>query len=186
MNDDDRGHMEPIKPHRQSQAAFTLVELMVVVAIIGVLSAIAIPLFSSHQLRTKSSEGKVNLGAIRVAEEIYFSESGTYLAATAQPTSYKNTSPVEFQFEDTNYEILGWAPEGRVYFSYTIGITPLSNGFTAVAMADIDGDDKPQVLAYIKPDTSDVKANAGACFASGSDLEAEKIGHCYSSFSGNY
>ena len=39
---------------------------MIAVAIIGVLSSIAIPLFVSYQLRSKSAEAKTNLGAIRV------------------------------------------------------------------------------------------------------------------------
>ncbi len=61
------------------QQGFTLIELMIVVAIIGVLAAIAIPNFLKFQIRSKAGEGKVNLAAIRTAEEAYFSEIGTYL-----------------------------------------------------------------------------------------------------------
>jgi prepilin-type N-terminal cleavage/methylation domain-containing protein len=145
--------------HRQPlQAAFTLVELMVVVAIIGVLSAMAVPLLSSHQLRTKSSEGKTNLGAIRVAEQIYFSEYGRYLDADPEPADYHNTTPVDFALEDTNYALLGWAPEGRVYFSYSVGLTDDEAGYTATAFADIDGDQIPQVWGYVKPNESGVRS----------------------------
>jgi len=47
---------------------FTLVELMVVVAIIGILSAIAIPNFKSYQARAKTSEAKIQLASVYQAE----------------------------------------------------------------------------------------------------------------------
>ena len=67
----------------KSRKGFTLIELMIVVAIIGILAAIAIPNFIRFQLKAKTSEGKVNVAAIRTAEEAFFSEFGTYVAATA-------------------------------------------------------------------------------------------------------
>ena len=60
---------------KKSTKGFTLIELMIVVAIIGILAAIAIPNFLRFQLKSKSSEGKVNLAAIRTAEESYLAES---------------------------------------------------------------------------------------------------------------
>jgi prepilin-type N-terminal cleavage/methylation domain-containing protein len=58
----------------RKQAGFTLVELMIVVAIIGILSAIAIPKFA--ELIRKSQEGatKGNLGALRSAIKIYYGD----------------------------------------------------------------------------------------------------------------
>ena len=48
----------------REKAGFTIVELMIVVALIGVLSAIAIPNFMSYQARTRRSEAYVNLASI--------------------------------------------------------------------------------------------------------------------------
>ena len=59
---------------RRSQKGFTLIELMIVVAIIGILAAIAIPNFLRFQLRARSSEGKTSIAALRTAEESYQAE----------------------------------------------------------------------------------------------------------------
>ena len=59
---------------------FTLIELMIVVAIIGVLAAIAIPNFIKFQARSKQSEAKANLKAIFTAQKAYFAENDKYSA----------------------------------------------------------------------------------------------------------
>lgn len=57
---------------------FTLVELMIVVAIIGVLAAVAIPNFKTYQARTRMSEAKIQLSAAYIAEESFYGEYGQY------------------------------------------------------------------------------------------------------------
>jgi len=57
---------------------FSLIELMIVVAIIGVLSAIAIPQFKVYTCKAKTSEAQTALGSIRKMQEAYHSENGYY------------------------------------------------------------------------------------------------------------
>lgn len=60
------------------QDGFTLVELMVVVAIIGLLSAVAIPNFKKYQAKAKVSEAKLQLAAAYTAEQSFFSDFNMY------------------------------------------------------------------------------------------------------------
>lgn len=62
----------------KGQKGFTLIELMIVVAIIGILAAIAIPNFLRYQAKSRQSEAKTNLGGIFVAETSYFGEQSRY------------------------------------------------------------------------------------------------------------
>lgn len=62
----------------KSQEGFTLVELMIVVAIIGVLSAVAVPNFKKYQAKAKSSEAKVQLAAAYTAEQAFYGDFGIY------------------------------------------------------------------------------------------------------------
>jgi len=128
------------------KGGFTLIELMIVVAIIGILAAIAIPNFLRFQLKAKSSEGKTNLAAIRTAEQSYYSEFGRYVSADPSPTAYGGTSKTGFTAMGNNnggtgpgFTTLGWSPEGNVYFNYAVGTGTVGASFFATAMADIDG-----------------------------------------------
>ena len=67
----------------RKQEGFTLIELMIVVAIIGILAAIAIPNFLTYQLKSRTSEAKTNLAAIRTSEVAFQGERGCFLGAIA-------------------------------------------------------------------------------------------------------
>ncbi len=73
------------------QDGFTLVELMVVVAIIGLLSAVAIPNFQKYQARSKTSEAKLQLSAIYTAEASFFADYNIY----ATCLNYMGYNPAE-------------------------------------------------------------------------------------------
>jgi type IV pilus assembly protein PilA len=150
---------DPMKKLHTHKGGFTLIELMIVVAIIGILAAIAIPNFLRFQLKAKSSEGKTNLAAIRTAEQSFYSEFGNYLSATASPPAMPGSRKVTFVPAGADngtipatpgFTTLGWAPEGNVYFQYSVGSDATGTGFTAVANANIDATGNIQQWGYIK------------------------------------
>src|SRR6516162_3258833 len=63
---------------KKIQRGFTLIELMIVVAIIGILAAIAIPNFIRFQARSKQSEAKTNLKAAFTGQRSFFGERDAY------------------------------------------------------------------------------------------------------------
>lgn len=82
---------------KRTNSGFTLIELMIVVAIIGILAAIAIPNFIKFQARAKQTEVKANLKALYVAQQAFM-----------QATSRYSSSPVT----------IGFAPERSNRYAY--------------------------------------------------------------------
>jgi type IV pilus assembly protein PilA len=82
----------------KGQKGFTLIELMIVVAIIGILAAIAIPNFLTYQLKSRQSEAKTNLQAIKTSAVAFQSERGCYVGVTtegvASPVAAVKTTPI--------------------------------------------------------------------------------------------
>ena len=68
---------------KASAHGFTLMELMTVVIIVGILSAIAVPTFSNYIYKARASEATEFLGVIRLREESYRSEFGVYCPTIA-------------------------------------------------------------------------------------------------------
>jgi len=62
----------------KGKKGFTLIELMIVVAIVGILAAIAIPNFLKFQAKSKQSEAKASLGAIYTGQIAYFGETNSF------------------------------------------------------------------------------------------------------------
>jgi len=157
--------MRLLRKSTVGRKGFTLIELMIVVAIIGILAAIAIPNFLRFQLKSKTSESKVNLAAIRTAEESYLAEFGTYISAIPSPAA--NGMTIKQNFVDTglpgaNFATIGWLPEGQVFFNYAVAINVLA--YTADSSADIDGNGTPQIWGYVHADPSGaITAGALTC-----------------------
>jgi type IV pilus assembly protein PilA len=167
----------------KSSRGFTLIELMIVVAIIGILAAIAIPNFLRFQLKSKTSEGKVNLAAIRTAEESYLAEFGLYVAAVPAPAAVPGTTKSLWPIPAPGFDTIGWGPEGAVFFMYAI--TVAGQGYTASADADLDGNTNAQAWAYAKPNAgARVAANAASACGVATLAADNQVGPCDSLLAG--
>lgn len=93
----------------RQQTGFTLIELMIVVAVIGILAAIAVPNYSDYIKRGKAAEATSNLGTLRVKMEQYFQDNRTYVDGPCTPTS------------------------GAQYFTYSCSVTPSTTAYTLEA-----------------------------------------------------
>ncbi len=67
---------------KRTCSGFTLIELMIVVAIIGILAAIALPSYQNHVMRTRRAEAKIALMDCSARMERFFAENNTYNTAT--------------------------------------------------------------------------------------------------------
>jgi type IV pilus assembly protein PilA len=107
-----------MKKMLKNNKGFTLIELMIVVAIIGILAAIAIPNFMTYQCKAKQTEAKSILGALRVAQEAYYAEYSTYAADTDE---------------------LDFDTKGGGDYTFSMSTVGTANGFTAQATGNING-----------------------------------------------
>lgn len=82
-----------VAPFFHSAKGFSLVELMVVVAIIGLLSAVAIPNFQKFQAKSKTTEAKLQLAGIYTAEAAFFGSYDMYHICL----NYMGYDPTEYQ-----------------------------------------------------------------------------------------
>ena len=77
---------QPIEIPMRRHTGFTLIEVMIVVAIIAILSAIAIPSYSEYVIRSRLTEGVAALSSMRVKMEQFFQDNRTYVGACAANT----------------------------------------------------------------------------------------------------
>lgn len=121
-------------------AAFSLVELMVVVAITGILAAIAIPNYIDMQLKAKRGEIPVAIDGIRTCESAYASSFDTYLAVPVQPRPDSDLNKTMHEWVTSpEWDELGYFPNGGVRGNYQVMAG--ETDFTVVGHGDMDNDD---------------------------------------------
>ena len=118
---------------------FTLVEMMLVVAIIVVLAAIAVPEYRRAQLKAKRAEVPLNVHGITIAMLAYDAAHDKYLAQPSYVPSSAMNKKARAWDTSTVYQTLGFRPDGPVrgsYYSPLFGAT----GIDTVGTCDVDDD----------------------------------------------
>lgn len=139
---------------KKGARGFTLIELMIVVAIIGILAAIAIPNFLRYQLRARRSEGSVNVAAIRTAQLSYFGTNDSFVETEANPPNVTWGTRADWDRSVEGWRDLAFEPEGSVYFQYLTvgGEDDQRQAFFASAISDLDSDGSEfSCWLFIKP-----------------------------------
>ncbi|MBR7780363.1 type IV pilin protein [Undibacterium rugosum] len=96
---------------------FSLIELLIVVAIIGMITAFGVPAYQSHTLKTKRAEAKTALVKLMLQEEQFYTQNNTYTVfsqASTDVTEKKFTWYSGATAAASNYEIKGEACTGDV------------------------------------------------------------------------
>lgn len=115
----------------------TLIELMVVVAILGILAAIVIPGYIGYQKRAARTEAFSNLENLRLLQEQFYAENGRYTPwpdrsdAASVGMSYYKAGDTTIADELRGFKP---GPASNLQFEYTLRSTSSGAGFTAVAV----------------------------------------------------
>ena len=139
---------------KKLMAGFTLVELMIVVVILGILAAVAIPAFSRYIKRSKTAEASGNIAKIYQGQVTYYQQSsetatatGFVNASTVTPagaplaTGAKVSANVGAWTNSVEWTAIGFSLDGPHYYGYScLGDTGSTASFSARANGDIDGD----------------------------------------------
>ncbi len=144
---------------------FTLIELMIVVVLLGVLAAVAIPSYLGYLRRGYVNEAVTGIAGVKAAEEQYFSVNPCYTEADPSPAAIPSGTSVAWPTgaalpNGWGQAALSVRPDATVRFQYRVYAT---NRWAATDSCDDPADDPGDVNAALVA----LGPGSGACVASG-------------------
>jgi len=134
-------------PHRRvgnrcPDQGFTLIEIMMVIAIIGILAAIAIPNYKSFQLKSKTAEAETMIDAIKIGQLAHQSDNNGYVACFSSPGANGTAGVSKRPWVDNGgFASIGFEPGGDVRYNYSVNAPGVAAQEMAIeAEGDLDGD----------------------------------------------
>ena len=104
---------------------FTLIELLIVIAIIGILAVVSVPVYTGQQKKAARTEAYTNLQNLRLLEEQYFAENGSYWGTVSTLPGWKPGPDLNFDYTVTNVAGKGLpTPVPQPYDDSTANLSP--------------------------------------------------------------
>lgn len=176
---------------QKQKKGFTLIELMIVVAIIGILAAVAIPAFMKYIRRSKTSEATMNIRKLFDASIAYYSEehaarngailprqfpvtvASTPNAAACNGNTSQKISPSPDMWNSASWQALTFAVEDPFYYQYSYTATGTGDqaAFTARANGNLNCDNTLSTFERIGTIDDENNVNGGAGIFKENELE---------------
>lgn len=151
--------MKSSTPHRKQNRGFTLIELMMVVAIIAILASVAVPMLQSFTLRSKTAERDLVMEGIEHSLIDYIGSNDqfphgfagfSFLFAPQNPPSPPGQLKQHWVPNYSDWTYISSQPQSDVYYQYLV-LAETSPGFSffiVEAIGDLDGDGHPSIVTH--------------------------------------
>ena len=135
---------------------FTLVELMISVAIVGILTAVSVSEFTKMQYRAKRSEASLNVSGISTAQTALNAATDTLVTGSSNPGTSLTKVARAFKPTMSGWSTLGWQPDGDVRCNYMTRTLSAShaNLFRVSSNCDVDNDNSTYTIRWYAPRNS--------------------------------